>query len=152
MRRSIQQSINWSITQPISHSFDQSVHYLVDKTSSIEVNFPVVSLCVNSINRLCEVDHTLLKKLQADPRLTAEYLHHRPADSFECLPVFCEESCYRIGQNFPLVINVVEDVLGPFHKIPYFVTRRRAIDIPDELLLDFFTEHVLDTDKYRYKQ
>ena len=61
------------------------------------------------------------------------------------LPVLGEEGCEGVTQDLALVVDVLEDILGPLHQVADLVARRRAVHVPDQLLLHFLTQHILDT-------
>ena len=42
----------------------------------------------------------------------------------DCGPVFGEEGRDRVGEDLALVVDVVENVLGPLHQVANLVTRR----------------------------
>ena len=59
--------------------------------------------------------------------------------------MFGEERGHGTGEYFALIIDVLEDVLGPFHEVPDLVARRRPINAPNHLLLYFLAQYVLNT-------
>lgn len=43
-----------------------------------------------------------------------------------------------------MVVDVFEDVLGPFHKVTDLIARRRSIHVPGHLLHHLFSKDVLE--------
>lgn len=66
------------------------------------------------------------------------------------VPLFGEKRCHRTRQYFSLIVDVFEDVLGPFHQVSYLVARRRPINAPNQLLHHFLSEHVLKRQQPAY--
>ena len=53
------------------------------------------------------------------------------------LPSFSEDNGDEIAEYFSLISNIFHDILGPFHKISYFITRRRSVDVPFKHFFNF---------------
>ena len=60
------------------------------------------------------------------------------------LPVLSEEGGYGTGEDLALIVDVLEDVLGPLHHVPNLGARRRPVHVPDHLLLHLLPQHILE--------
>ena len=67
------------------------------------------------------------------------------------LPVLSEEGGHGAGEDLALIVDVLEDVLGPLHHVPDLGARRRPVHVPDHLLLHLLPQHILEK-KYNIKR
>ena len=65
------------------------------------------------------------------------------------LPVFGKESTDPVGQNASLVINILQNILGPHHEIPDLVAWWRPVYVPLQLFFHFFSQDILRNWKLR---
>jgi len=49
-------------------------------------------------------------------------------------PVLGEERSDGVRENFALVVDIVQDILGPFHEVSDLVAWRRPVHAPRQLL------------------
>lgn len=61
------------------------------------------------------------------------------------LPSFGEQNGEKVAQNLLLVGDVLHNVPSPVHEVPNLVARRRAVDVPLELLFHLLAQHPLQT-------
>lgn len=59
------------------------------------------------------------------------------------IPVLSEECGYRVGQDLALIVDVLQDVLGPLHQVPDLIAGRGTIHTPCHLLLHLISQHIL---------
>ena len=65
-------------------------------------------------------------------------------------PEFREEHREWVTEYFSLVVDVFQNIFGPFHEVADFVTGRRSVDAPFQFLFHLLAQNVLENEQFHY--
>ena len=66
-------------------------------------------------------------------------------------PLFGEEGGDPVGEQFALVVDVLEDVLGPLHQVADLVARGGTVDAPRQGLVHLVSQNILEAFRKVYR-